>query len=92
MLVFTHASFPLQGSTPLVPHHRFGNRAKNHSQHVNYEGHWSPPEVEILKINTNDSSRGNPSPNGIGGVGHDSSGDIQFLFSIYKGYHTNNLM
>ena len=31
-------------------------------------------------------------PVGIGGVGRDSSGDIQFLFSIYKGNQTNNLM
>ena len=46
----------------------------------------------ILKINTDGSSQGNPGPDGIGGVGCDSSSDIQFLFSIYKGYHTNNLM
>ncbi|XP_059068873.1 uncharacterized protein LOC131859298 [Cryptomeria japonica] len=38
------------------------------------------------------SSRGNPSPAGIGGIGRDSLGTIHFLFSICKGCHTNNLM
>ena len=46
----------------------------------------------ILKINTNDSSQRNLGPAGIVGVGHDSSGDIKFLFSIYKVNQTNNLM
>ena len=38
------------------------------------------------------SSKGNPSPTSIGGVGRDSKGDIQFVFSIYKDLQTNNLM
>ncbi|XP_059064913.1 uncharacterized protein LOC131856963 [Cryptomeria japonica] len=38
------------------------------------------------------SSRGNPGPAGIGGVGRDSLGTIQFLFNVYKGHHTNNLV
>ena len=46
----------------------------------------------ILKINTDGSSQGNLDLASIGGFGHDSFGDIQFLFSKYKGYHTNNLM
>ena len=46
----------------------------------------------ILKINTDGSSKGNPTPAGIGGVGRDSKGDVQFVVSIYKGHHTNNLM
>ena len=48
--------------------------------------------MSILKINTDGSSQGNPGLTSIGGVGHDSFGDIQFMFSIYKDYHTNNLM
>ena len=50
------------------------------------------PPQGILKINTDGSSKGNPGPAGIGGVGRDSKGDIQFVFSIYKGLQTNNLM
>ena len=50
------------------------------------------PPQGILKINTDGSSKGNPSPAGIGGVGRDSKGDIQFVFCIYKFLHTNNLM
>ena len=93
--IFSRLSFPFQGCTPLAPHTRSGNSSKHHSQRVNRQVHWSPPEAGTLKINTNGSSRssrGNPGPAGIGGVGRDSSGDIQFLFSIYKGNQTNNLM
>ena len=90
--IYSHLSFPLQGCVPLAPHIRSRNSTKHHSQHVNRQGHWSPPEVGTLKINTDGSSQGNPGPACIGGVGHDSSGDIQFLFSIYKGNQNNNLM
>ena len=55
-------------------------------------GKWSAPPQGILKINTDGSSEGNPSPASIGGVGRDSKGDVQFVFSIYKGLKTNNLM
>ena len=55
-------------------------------------GKWSAPLQGILKINTNGSSKGNSGLAGIGGVGRDSKGDIQFVFSIYKGLQTNNLM
>ena len=89
---YSRLSFPLQGNTPSVPHHHFGNRARHHCQHVNHEGHWSPLEAGILKINIDGSPQGNLGFNGIGGVGRDCFGDIQSLFSIYKGYHTNNLM
>ena len=90
--IYSHLSFPVQGSTPLVAHYHFGSRARHQSQCVNCEGHSSPPKVSILKINTDGSSQGNPGPTGIGGVRSDRFGDIQFLFSIYKDYHTNNLM
>ena len=59
---------------------------------INRVGKWSAPPQGILKINTDGSSKGNPGPAGIGGVGRDSKGDIQFVFSIYKGLQTNNLM
>ncbi|XP_057826766.2 uncharacterized protein LOC131038370 [Cryptomeria japonica] len=38
------------------------------------------------------SSRGSPSHVGIGGVGWDSSSIVQFIFFVYQGLHTNNLM
>ena len=56
------------------------------------DGRWSPPLTGILKINTNDSSRGNPGHAGIGAIGRGSDGDVVFLLSIYKGQHSNNLM
>ena len=80
--IYSHLSFPLLGSTPLVSHYHFGSRARHQSQCVNCEGHWSPPKVSILKINTGGSSQENPGLTGIGGVRHDSSGNIQFFFYI----------
>ncbi|XP_059071427.1 uncharacterized protein LOC131866290 [Cryptomeria japonica] len=38
------------------------------------------------------SSRGNLEPAGIGEVGRDSLGIVQFMFFVYKGNHTNNLV
>lgn len=61
------------------------------SQKINREGRWSPPQG-VLKITTDESSQGNLGHAGIGGVGWDSSRTIQFIFSIYKGFHTNKLM
>lgn len=68
------------------------NRGRHPFQKINREGKWFPPPLGVLKINTDGSSRGNPNPTGIGGVGRDSLGNVQFIFSIYKGNHTNNLM
>ena len=65
-----------------LPHQRKGQ--------VNRDGHWTPPPCGILKINTDGSSRGNPSPAGIGGVVHCSSGDVKLFFSVHKGTYTNN--
>lgn len=55
-------------------------------------GKWFPPPVGILKINTDGSSKGNPGPARIGGVGRDSTGSVVFLFSSYEGTKTVNLM
>jgi len=51
-----------------------------------------PPLQDILKINTDGSSKGNSGLAGVSGVGRDSKVDIQFVFSIYKGLQTKNLM
>ena len=48
--------------------------------------------MEILKINTDGSSRGNPGQAGVGGVGRDTNGNVIFMFSIHKGVHSNNVM
>ena len=90
--IYSRFSFAPPSDTPYAPHTRSVNGIRQHLHPVNREGHWTPPAVGVLKINTDGSSRGNPGPAGIGGVARDSSGDIQFFFSIYKGYHTNNLM
>ena len=90
--IYSRFSFAPPSDTPYAPHTRSVNGTRQHLHPVNREGHWTPPAVGVLKINTDGSSRGNPGPAGIGGVARDSSGDIQFFFSIYKGYHTNNLM
>ena len=50
------------------------------------------PTGEILKINTDGSSRGNPGQAGVGGVGRDTNGNVIFMFSIDKGVHSNNVM
>lgn len=59
-----------------------GRRVKKKVMRV---GKWLPPPIGILKINIDGSSRGNPSPVGIGGVGRDSSGMVVLFFSIYEG-------
>ena len=48
--------------------------------------------MEILKINTGGSSRGNPGQVGVRGVGRDTDGNVIFMFSIHKGVHSNNVM
>ena len=55
-------------------------------------GRWRPPLGEILKINTDGSSHGNPRQAGVGGVGRDTDGNVIFMFSIHKGVHYNNMM
>ena len=55
-------------------------------------GRWTPPSAGILKINTDGSSWGNPGHASIGAIGRSNDGRVVFLFSIYKGQHTNNLM
>lgn len=46
----------------------------------------------MLKINTNGSSCGNLGHAGIGCVRWTSFGIVEFIFSVYKGWHTNNVM
>ena len=45
-----------------------------------------------MKINTDGSSQGNPGHASIGAIGRRNDGEVVFLFSIYKGQHSNNLM
>lgn len=68
---------------------RRGRRAK---KKVQREGRWLLPPEDILKINTDGSSRSNPGPVGIGGVGRDMMGKVVFFFSIHQGQHANNFM
>ena len=63
--IYSCLSFSLQGGTPSVPHNHSGNRARQHSQCVNREGHWTPLKARVLKINTDGSSQGNPGSTGI---------------------------
>lgn len=60
-------------------------RGRHAKKKVHRVRSWSPPLVDVLKINTDGSSRGNPRPAGIGGAGRDSFGSVIFLFSIHKG-------
>lgn len=39
---------------------------------VQRDGNWLPPPLEVLKINTDGSSRGNPSHVGVEGIGRDA--------------------
>jgi len=55
-------------------------------------GRWLHPLAGILKINTDDSSRGNLGPSRIGGVGKDFFGFGGLLFSVHKGMQTIKLM
>lgn len=71
------------------------NRAKRsryEKQKIDRVGKWQLPPHGVLKINTDGSSRGNPGPVGIGGIGRDSLGSVIFLFSIYEGVQTINLV
>ena len=79
----------IQGLSLVLACVRRDRRAK---QKVQRMGGWLPPPVGFLKINTDGSSRGNPSPAGIGGIGRDSSGSVVFIFSANKGVQTVNRM
>jgi ribonuclease HI len=67
-------------------------RGRNAKKKVQRRGSWMPPPKDILKINTDGSSRGNPGPVGIGGVGRDCLGEVVFFFSCYKGWQANNFV
>ena len=69
-----------------------GKRPSHGKQRVCRDGRWSPPPTGFLKINTDGSSRGNPGHAGIGAIGRGDDGGAIFLFSVYKGQHSNNLM
>ncbi|XP_057856267.1 uncharacterized protein LOC131065696 [Cryptomeria japonica] len=45
-------------------------------QRVYRDGRWMPPPVGVLKINTDGSSRGNPSHAGVGGIGRGNDGGV----------------
>lgn len=45
-----------------------------------------------MNINIDGSSHWNPGHVGVGGIGRGNDGDVVFLFSIYKGHFSNNLM
>lgn len=61
-------------------------------QKVDRVGRWQLPPQGILKINTDGSSRGNPGLAGIGGIGKDAMGSVIFIFSLYEGIQTINLV
>ena len=68
---------------------RRGRLVKHKIQRV---GKWLPPPIGFLKINTDGSSRGNPSSTRIGGIGRDSSRSVVFIFLANKGVQTVNKM
>ena len=45
-----------------------------------------------MKINIDGSSRGKLGPASIGGIGRDVIGSVVFIFSIYEGIQTINLV
>lgn len=92
VLICNHLNFPLQGGVPVFVGQCYNSRIRHPVLKINREGHWTPPLPGVLKVNTDGSSQGNPGPAGIGGVGRSFYGEVQFLFSVYKGFHTNNYM
>lgn len=52
---------------------------------------WIPPMLDSLKFNVDGSSRGKPSPAGIGGVLRDSNGKVLYLFSVFLGIFDSNV-
>ncbi|XP_059066340.1 uncharacterized protein LOC131061549 [Cryptomeria japonica] len=81
--------FGIQGISPASACARRGRRVKHRVQRM---GKWLPPPAGFLKINTDGSSRGNPGPTGIGGIGRDSSRSVVFIFSANEGVQTVNRM
>lgn len=67
-------------------------RGRGAMKKVQRVGRWRPPQDEFIKINTDGSSKGNPGPAGVGGVGRNCRGEVVFLFSVHKGRQSNNLM
>ena len=65
-------------------------RRSHEKQKIDRVGRWQLPPQGVLKINTDGSSRGNPGPAGIGGIGRDAMGSVIFIFSIYDGIQTIN--
>lgn len=92
VVICNHLDFPLRGGSLGCVGKVRRSRCRHLLWRLNQEGHWTPPPHGVFKINIDVSSQGNLGYVGIGGVGRDSSSDIQFIFSIYKGFHTNNLM
>lgn len=79
----------LQELSPTSTYVRRGRRAMKKVQRV---GRWIPPQDEFIKINIDGSSRVNPGPTGVGGVGRNSRGEVVFFFSVHKGWQSNNFM
>ena len=87
--------FPLEkGDAEIV--NRFGmhgislastciKRGRHVKHKIQRMGKWLPPPASFLKITTDGSSRGNPSSDGIGGIGRDSFGSVVFIFLSNKG-------
>ena len=67
-------------------------RRRHEKQKIDRVGRWQPPSYGVLKINTDGSSRGNLGPSGIGGIGRDAMGRMIFIFLIYDGIQTINLV
>lgn len=67
-------------------------RRYREKQKIDSVGKWQLPPNGVLKINTDRSSRGNPGSAGISGIGRDSLGSVIFVFSIYDGIQTINLV
>ncbi|XXG62464.1 hypothetical protein AAC387_Pa05g0816 [Persea americana] len=42
---------------------------------------WSPPPLDLLKFNVDGPARGKSGPSGIGGVLHNSNGEVLYMFS-----------
>lgn len=51
---------------------------------------WKPPTGNLLKLNIDGASKGNPGRAGCGGVVRNSSGDLILAFSEYLEIGTNN--
>ena len=81
--------FGIQGISPDSAYVRRGRRAKHKVQRL---GKWMTPSDGILKVNIDGSSRENPRPTGIGGIGRDSSRRVVFICSVNKGMQTVNGM